>query len=97
MIEIGRHKKISKEERFCPFCPNSVIEDEIHFLINCPLYEPLRRDIYDICLKLKPNLPFYTDQQTFVFMMTNANLGRVLAKFIYDAMNMRKGLLSNTV
>ena len=97
MIEVGRHKKIPKLQRFCPFCPSPVIEDEIHFLINCPLYDPLRRDIYDICLELKPTLPFYTDEQTFLFMMTSTNLYRVLAKFIHEAMNMRKELLSNTI
>ena len=36
MIEVGRHQKLPKSQRFCPFCPN-IIEDEIHFLINCDL------------------------------------------------------------
>ena len=34
MIEVGRYKKITKSERFCPFCPR-YMENEIHFLINC--------------------------------------------------------------
>ena len=44
MIEIGRHKEIPKERRFCPFCPNSV-ETEIHFLLLCPVYDLLRREV----------------------------------------------------
>ena len=34
MIETGKHQKVPKTERFCPFCYDTV-EDEIHFLINC--------------------------------------------------------------
>ena len=36
MIEKGRHLRIEKNERKCYFCKDK-IEDEEHFLINCPL------------------------------------------------------------
>lgn len=38
MIEKGRHSKIDRELRFCPFCPNRV-EDEKHFLLECQTYK----------------------------------------------------------
>ena len=40
MIEKGRHKrpKIPREQRFCPFYPANV-EDENHSLMQCILYE----------------------------------------------------------
>ena len=41
MIETGRHKKLPKERRFCPFCPKAV-ENESHFLLRCPMYAHLR-------------------------------------------------------
>ena len=34
MIETGRHDKIPKEMRFCPFCP-TLDETEIYFLFQC--------------------------------------------------------------
>ena len=37
MIELGRHRKIPKELRFCQFCPNKV-ETEAHLRIHCPPY-----------------------------------------------------------
>ena len=40
MIQTGRHQKVPKTERFCPFC-YGMIEDEIHFLINCKQYDTL--------------------------------------------------------
>ena len=33
MIEKGRHKKIDRTLRYCPFCPG-VVEDEKHFLLH---------------------------------------------------------------
>ena len=95
MIEVGRHKNISKLERFCPFCSPLVVEDEIHFLINCPSYSGIRKEYYDMCVELKPNFPFYTDIQKFIFVMTNANLSVVLSKFIHLGMERRKELSSS--
>lgn len=35
-IETGRYEKISRFDRIYPVCG---IEDEIHFLFNCPKYD----------------------------------------------------------
>ena len=40
MIEKGRHLKIDKSLRFCPFCPN-LIETEHHFLLHCKTFKIL--------------------------------------------------------
>lgn len=45
-IEKGRHNKIPKENRVCPFCP-TIIEDEIHSTTECKLYSHLRRSLYN--------------------------------------------------
>ena len=57
MVEIGRRNKptaIPFEERFCKFCKTEV-EDEVHFLTSCPLYNNLRQTILD------PFIPKPTD------------------------------------
>ena len=36
MIETGRHKKIDLEERMCKMCTQKRVEDERHFLLECP-------------------------------------------------------------
>ena len=42
-IERGRYSRpiVSREERFCKYCKNE-IEDEKHFVLNCPLYNNIR-------------------------------------------------------
>ena len=38
MIETGRLKKIDLEERMCKMCSQKRVEDECHFLLECPAY-----------------------------------------------------------
>ena len=45
-IERGRYTIIVKESRFCPYCKN-IIENELHFLLVCPLYEDIRKQFID--------------------------------------------------
>jgi len=45
-IERGRYTKIVKESRFCPYC-KYIIENEIHFLLVCPLYKDIRKQFID--------------------------------------------------
>ena len=44
-IETGRSMNIVRNERFCKYCLSNnsrLVEDEYHFLIECPLYRDLR-------------------------------------------------------
>jgi hypothetical protein len=40
-VNEGRYSDVPKQMRFCPNCP-SVVEDEGHFLIECPAYSCIR-------------------------------------------------------
>ena len=40
-IEKGRHQDVHLSDRNCPFCPEH-LENEFHFLIQCPIYKNLR-------------------------------------------------------
>ena len=93
MIEVGRHKGIPRTERFCPFCPNHTIEDEIHFLIICPTFNTLRNDTLSDFEKEIMNYPFLSNKEKFVSLMADPTLS--LAKFIYKAMEFRKDLIKH--
>ena len=89
MIEVGRHNNIPRTKRFCPFCQETV-EDEIHFLTTCKQYTPLRSTILRKCRDIKPNFPYYTNQQKFIFIMTCPLLTYDLAKFVSNATKLRE-------
>ena len=87
MIEIGRHKGIPKEHRFCPFCPNTV-ETEIHFLLLCPVYDLLRGEVMGSINIIKPSFTFYTNEQKLQFLLSNTdNLN--ICKYISNAFKLR--------
>lgn len=46
-IEMGRYHGEPVEERICTFCCKNSIENEIHFLLHCPLYNDYRRILFE--------------------------------------------------
>ena len=92
MIEIGRHKKLPKEERICQICHDG-IEDEIHFLIKCKTLQQLRQPLLASCYESKPNFDFYTDKEKFIFIMTTPHLMGNVSKFVYSAFKERELIL----
>ena len=42
-IEMGRHKNLAVKDRICNICDLHEVEDEIHFMCNCPAYDCFRR------------------------------------------------------
>ena len=91
MIEVGRHKKIDRQYRKCPFCLNEV-EDEIHFLTTCPVYSICRNSLL-MELSIPIGLLITEKQRLFQFLMTDKYAVRLTAKFITNAMLIREFLL----
>ena len=93
MIETGRHQKVPKTERFCPFC-YGMIEDELHFLINCKQYDALRGPLLKECREARKSFSYYSNKEKFIFIMTYNLLSDKLAKFISDAIKIRDSNLN---
>ena len=47
MIGSGRYDQIPRKNRLCPSCRSNEIEDETHFLFNCPKYSIQRDEFYN--------------------------------------------------
>ena len=41
-IETGRYDKLPRDQRLCSLCNCNKIEDETHFLLDCPSYSSIR-------------------------------------------------------
>ena len=92
MIELGRHSPtpININERLCPFC--NEIEDEIHFLINCPLYSTERHKLLkDIGVNI--NVLDISDPIVLfcnLMSLTNQHHQEKLGEFIHHSFKKRK-------
>ena len=69
-IETGRFKRVILEERFCYSCPQSV-EDEMHFLLECPTYTDQRQCLFEKALELDPTFNTFQNSQKMLFLLTN--------------------------
>ena len=92
MIEIGRHRKIPKEIRFCPFCPNS-LETEVHFLFHCPTYSIMRDEFHNTVTRDNPRFLLCTVDEKLEYIMTH--IDKHVANYINDSFEVRRFLLTN--
>ena len=80
-----------KEQRFCPFCPNDV-EDEVHFLIQCPTYRLLRFDMFQNIDKT--HLFFQKNpKEQFIELMNHEN-AQIVAKTVNKLFDIRDFLFN---
>ena len=68
-IEIGRHKNIPINERICKLC-NDHIEDEVHFLLQCPYLKKFRDPFLFYIFDNYPNLVQCNDTGLFIWLMS---------------------------
>ena len=81
-IETGRHKRINKNNRFCPFCPN-YIEDEKHSLLQCQAYATPRRELFDWIETQTNNFTNLDYHRKFISLLTNINHTPKTAQYIF--------------
>ena len=90
-IETGRHEGVERDERVCPFCPNEV-EDEVHFLLKCPILKHLRDEYLEPLTCTVPGFEFFADDFKLKTILTDVELGT--CKFIALATDLRNFLAS---
>ena len=74
MIEIGRYKNLETEERLCKLCIALKIEDEYHFLIDCPIYNNSRKICYQKISELCSNFNNMSDKTKFYYLFTKEDI-----------------------
>ena len=69
-IEVGRYKNIEVNGRICAICKNG-IEDEIHFLLQCPKYTSERIKFLSSLEKNAPSIKKLNDTSMFIWIMSS--------------------------
>ena len=88
-IERGRHVNVPRENRICRLCSMSMVESECHFLLVCPRYNDIRREL----------LPSTAWPSVAKFISIMASHSRIfllkLSKFIKSANTLKSQALEN--
>ena len=94
-IERGRHTRpiTPLENRLCPSC--KVVETEIHFMLECTMYQCYRRELFNKVLSVEPYLNDLLPVNKFTYLMTSSNeqVLKWVGKFIYLAFNKRANIM----
>ena len=87
-VETGRWKGTNFHDRLCPYCKtlgNNHVEDEHHFIFDCPLYHNIR-ETYQSC---------YTNIPRNLFSLFSSECGAMLAPLIHSCFCKRGDFLSS--
>jgi hypothetical protein len=89
-IERGRYKGLSVEERVCGRNKKN-IDDEIHFLIDCPQYNSLRQKLFMFISENNKNYAALSSENKFIWLLSNedAVICQKLALFIHKCFEVR--------
>ena len=95
-IELGRYKRTPVENRTCPRCQEN-IEDEMHFLIKCPLYKELRQKLFETLeTKINTTATDLPDEDLFYVLLNVDKMMKPTAQYIESALKSRNSYILAT-
>ena len=91
-VELGRYDGIPREERWCINCSNEV-EDEIHVMFHCPLYQPLRQTLLNEAVNLIEGFYVLSEASKIKLLTSHVHMVRKTATFLDNAIKIRQQIL----
>ena len=73
-IETGRYIGLERDKRICEKCNLNVVENEIHFLIDCPFYKEKRTKLINVAKKHNINFDNLDSSQKYFWILTCENI-----------------------
>ena len=89
-IETGRYKGLNRDQRQCTLC-KAAVEDQIHFVFECPVYNNMRTEFIQTCKNRMVGWDILTDVGKISQLFTEQP--RFLGKYIKGIFLHRKSLL----
>ena len=75
------------------------IEDELHFLFNCPLYEnlPVRAELLAFCTTINRAFDHleYKEKWNFISQSENRYINLLFGKYVSEALKHRRKIIGN--
>ena len=92
-IEVGRFRNLSLDERVCPVCSSNEVEDEIHFLLQCPTMREYREVLFSKAMSSNPEFGDLDLFDKFNYLV--GILQKPTISFLVKAFNKRRDILYN--
>ena len=78
-------------ERLCTLCKENYVEDEIHFVCVCKIYDLHRKKLYDYIKEQHEMFKHLSDENKFIILLKYES--RKLAEYLFEAWNLRNSIL----
>ena len=96
LIETGRHQKpkLERNDRKCFICDDK-IEDENHFLIECPLYSTERKKLFAVLNENSRqfiSIDLAVNKSIFLLINEDVSVMKNVAKFVFNSMHIRESV-----
>ena len=90
-VETGRFKNLELKDRLCEVCTTQQIEDEMHLLCQCPLYDELRTTMFQKAVTKCPEFSQLENPNKFIYLLRE--MWREVAFFLVSALKLRQNKL----
>ena len=94
-IETGRYCRTPVEQRLCQFCYSNSVEDESHFILQCPVYDHLRLSLFEYVYEVVPNFYSLNDSEKLCIILSHQDIVFKSAKVLKQMLNFRNFKLYN--
>jgi hypothetical protein len=91
-IETGRYEGLRIDQRLCFNC-KTTIESEQHVLLECPLYNDIREELYNNVTKVYTNFHLLDDIEKLCLLMSCVRLVQFTAKACNNILVQRRRYL----
>lgn len=92
-IETGRYEGLPEESRICSFCDINTIENELHVILYCPIYNDIRQVLFAKAYACNFNFYSLSDYDKYCFLFSNPDMIRSCAKTCFSILQRRQFLL----
>ena len=92
LIETGRYSNTPEAERVCFNCPND-IENELHVLLRCPIYNDLRDEMFVTAAHVCYDFNEMSENEKLCFLLSDGTIANEVAKTLHNMLVKRRNIL----
>ena len=93
VIEKGRHQGLEVHQRNCPLCSEILVEDELHFLLQCKTYTSIRADRFSQAKIYFPEFDHFSKDQQLKTLLTDDHIVKHSGNYLLKAFELRRFIL----
>ena len=94
-IETGRYMNLPLNERTCNVCASGAVENEVHVLIDCELYDDLRYELLNHMHNIYEDFSMLPSLTKFLSIMSSDSCQFLIAKYLICMMQRRRLYIFN--